>query len=132
MEKISTETMREKTYGCYPEAVMVDKLYRNQNNIAFCTSKGIRISGPKLGRPKKDNTVDKVQEYKDSGIRNAVDGKFGEGKTAYGLNRVKAKLKETSETVINLAFWVMNINKRLRSLLHFFLCEMWILKKLAF
>ena len=121
-----------KTYGCFPEAVMVDKLYRNQKNIAFCTSKGIRISGPKLGRPKKDNTVDKVQEYKDSGIRNAVEGKFGEGKTAYGLNRIKAKLKETSETVINLAFWVMNINKRLRFLLHFFLCKLWFLKKWAF
>ena len=121
-----------QTYGCYPEAVMVDKLYRNQNNIAFCTSKGIRISGPKLGRPKKDVTIDKAQEYKDSGIRNAVEGKFGEGKTAYGLNRIKAKLKETSETVINLAFWVMNINKRLRLLLHFFLCKLWIIKKWAF
>jgi site-specific DNA recombinase len=62
----------------------------------------------------------------------ADEGKFGEGKTAYGLNRIKAKLKETSETIIDLAFWVMNINKRLRLLLHFFLCKLWILKKWAF
>jgi IS5 family transposase len=93
-----------QTYGCYPEAVMVDKLYRNQKNIVFCNSKRIRITGPKLGRPKKDEVIDKAQEYKDSGIRNAVEGKFGEGKTSYGLNRIKAKLKETSETVINLVF----------------------------
>ena len=90
------------------------------------------ISGSKLGRPKKDEVIDKVQEYKDSGIRNAVEGKFGEGKTAYGLNRIKAKLKETSETIINLVFWVMNLNKRLRLLLYFFLCKMSILKSWAF
>ena len=66
-----------ETYGFYPGAVMVDKLYGNQKNIVFCNSKGIRISGPKLGRPKKDEVVDKHQEYVDSGIRNAVEGKFG-------------------------------------------------------
>jgi IS5 family transposase len=121
-----------QTYGCYPEAVMVDKLYRNQKNIVFCNSRGIRISGPKLGRPKKDEVIDKAQEYKDSGIRNAVEGKFGEGKTSYGLNRIKAKLKGTSETVINLVFWVMNLNKRLRLLLHFFCLKIGFLKKWAF
>jgi IS5 family transposase len=103
---------------------MVDKLYRNQKNITFCNSKG--------RRPKKDDTIDKDQEYKDSGIRNAVEGKFGEGKIVYGLNRIKAKLKETSETIINLAFWVMNLNKRLRLLLCFFMCKLWVLKKWAF
>ena len=87
----------------------------------FCNSNGIRISGPKLGRPKKDEVVDKHQEYVDSGIRNAVEGKFGEGKTSYGLRKIKARLKETSETIINLAFWVMNLNKRLRLLLLFLL-----------
>ena len=55
--------------------------------------------------------VDKKQEYKDSGIRNAVEGKFGTAKIAYGLDRINAKLKETSETVINLAFLVMNLAK---------------------
>ena len=72
---------------------------------------------------KKDELVDKHQEYVDSGIRNAVEGKFGEGKTGYWLRKIKARLKETSETVINLAFWVMNLNKRLRLLLRFFV--MW-------
>ena len=53
--------------------------------------------------------------------RNAVEGKFGEGKRAHGLNRIFAKLKETSECVINTAFFVLNLNKRLRSLLQLFL-----------
>ena len=111
----------KKTYGYYPEAVMVDKLYRNQENIKFCNSHGIRISGPKLGRPKKDETYDKMQEYKDAGIRNAVEGKFGIGKVAYGLNKIKAKLKCTAETVINLAFLAMNLQKKLALLLLQFL-----------
>ena len=53
--------------------------------------------------------------------RNAVEGKFGECKRAHGLNRIFAKLKETSECVINTAFLVLNLNKRLRSLLQLFL-----------
>ena len=59
----------------------------------------------------------------DSGIRNAVEGMFGEGKTGYGLGKIKVRLKEASETVINLAFWVMNLNKRRRLLLHFFVIQ---------
>ena len=111
-----------KTYGCYPEAVMVDKLYRNQKNIKYCNSKGIRITGPRLGRPRKDEVVDKQQAYKDSGIRNAVEGKFGIGKIVYGLSRVMTKLKDTAETTINLAFLAMNLVKSLCDFLWFWLC----------
>jgi hypothetical protein len=109
-----------KTYGCYPEAVMVDKIYRTQANIKYCNGKGIRISGPKLGRPKKGETYDKKQEHIDSGIRNAVEGKFGIGKTVYGLGRVMTKLKETSQTSINLTFLAMNIVKSLYEFLRFY------------
>jgi len=121
-----------KTYGCYPEAVMVDKLYRNQVNIKYCNQKGIRISGPKLGRPKKDEIVNKQQEYKDSGIRNAVEGKFGIGKIAYGLGRIMAKLKTTAETTINLAFLAMNLVKLLHAFLQFWLEKLQLSKKWAF
>jgi hypothetical protein len=102
-----------KKHGCYPKAVMVDKIYRNRGNINYCNSKGIRISGPPLGRPQKGQTYDKVQAYIDSGIRNAVEGKFGIGKIAYGLGRVMMKLRDTSETSINLTFLAMNLVKSL-------------------
>lgn len=36
---------------------------------------------------------------------------FREGKRASGLNRILAKLKETSECVINTAFLALNLNK---------------------
>lgn len=114
------ENFKKRT-GRYPERVLVDKIYRNRKNLSYCKENNIRISGPALGRPKKDDTRDRKAEYIDLCDRNAVEGKFGEGKRAHGLNRIFAKLKETSECVINTAFLVLNLNKRLRSLLQLFL-----------
>ncbi len=39
--------------GRYPERILVDQIYRNRTNLAYCKQHGIRISGPALGRPKK-------------------------------------------------------------------------------
>lgn len=102
------ERFRRK-YGCYPEAVMVDKLYRSRGNINYCNKRGIRISGPRLGRPKKGETYDKKQAYIDSGVRNQVESKFGIGKIAYGLDRVMAKLPDTAESSISMALLAMNL-----------------------
>ncbi len=79
--------------GFYPERVLVDKLYRNRENLKFCKENNIKITGPALGRPKKDLIVNKKEEYQDICDRNCVEGKFGEGKTAYGLDRISAHKK---------------------------------------
>ena len=47
------EKYRERT-GHYPTRVLADKIYRNRDNLNFCKEHGIRLSGPALGRPKKD------------------------------------------------------------------------------
>jgi len=52
-----------------------------------------------------------------SGERNAVEGKFGEGKRFYGQGRVMTRLQGTSEVAIHMTFLVMNLQKRLRDLL---------------
>ena len=117
--KGSVENFRQR-FGYYPEAVLADKIYRNRENIAYCKEHNIRLSGPPLGRPVKDAELLRQQyhqEHQDSGIRNAVEGKFGEGKRFYGLNRIMAHLQSTSETVIAMQLLVMNLEKRLRSLL---------------
>ncbi len=57
----------------------------------------------------------KKQWREDERIRNAVEGKFGEGKRKYGIDRIMAKLKETGETVISLVFLVMNMERILRN-----------------
>lgn len=107
--------------GAYPERLLADRLYRNRKNLQFCKEKRIKLTGPALGRPKKDLKADRKQEYIDICERNAVEGKFGEGKKKYGLDRIAARLEQTSIIVIGLAVLVMNLNKRLRNLLRLIL-----------
>ena len=45
-----------------------------------------------------------------------MEGKFGTGKRAYGLNRIMAHLPDTSFCVIGVALLCMNLTKRLRAL----------------
>ena len=44
------ERFKERT-GHYPERVLADQIYRTRENRSFCKENGIRLSGPKLGRP---------------------------------------------------------------------------------
>lgn len=109
----------KKRFGYYPEAVLADQIYRNRDNRAFCKKEGIRLSGPRLGRPKAGETRIKERlEFQDMGERNAVEGGFGLGKRKYGLARIMAHLKETAESVIVLQFIVMNLEHRLRVLFY--------------
>jgi hypothetical protein len=119
-----------KNYGYYPERVLVDKIYRNRQTIAWCKERGIQITGPALGRPPKDKEITKEakkQEYQDICDRNIVESEFGVGKRAYGLNRIMAHLPETSFCVIGVALLCMNLAKRLRSLC-FDLFSLWLKK----
>ena len=112
----------KKTYGCYPESVHVDQIYRTRYNRAWCKERGIRISGPPLGRPPKNVSQEqKKQAQYDESFRNAIEGKFGQGKRRFSLNLLMTKLKETSETAIAISFLVINLSKLLRQFLRLFL-----------
>jgi DNA-binding ferritin-like protein len=118
----AVERYRQR-YGRYPARILVDKLYRNRDTLAFCKERGIRMTGPVLGRPTKDEALSREQkqlEYADLCDRNAVEGSFGTGKTAYGLGRIFARRADTSFCVIGIALLCMNLQKRLRSLLRRF------------
>lgn len=39
--------------GHYPARILADKIYRNRDNLSYCKERGIRLSGPALGRPQK-------------------------------------------------------------------------------
>jgi hypothetical protein len=109
--------------GCYPESIHVDQIYRTRGNRAYCKEKGIRMSGKPLGRPPKNISKEqKKQAREDEKIRNRIEGKFGEGKRRYGLNRILAKLPQTSETVIAMSFLVINLSYLYRQVLLIFLC----------
>ena len=100
----------ERRFGCYPESVHVDQIYRTRANRAFCKAKGIRMSGPPLGRRPKDvSAATKKQARADESIRSTIEGKFGQAKRRFGLARVMAKLATTSAAQISLSFLVMNL-----------------------
>ncbi len=103
----------KRRFGYYPEEVLANKIYRTRENIMALTQLGIKITGPKLGRPKKDEKIDKKTERMAEGERNAVEGKFGQGKRALSLGLIMNKRKDTSETTICFIILVMNLNKKI-------------------
>jgi transposase, IS5 family len=119
----------KKRFGQYPESVHVDQIYRTKANRTYCKERGIRISGSALGRPKKDQKVQaalRKQTLADNGVRNQIEGKFGQGKRRFGLGLIKSKLAETAETSIAITFLVMNLEHLLRPFFVFstILCSM--------
>jgi len=110
--------------GYYPESVHADRIYRTRENRAWCKEKGIRISGPPLGRPPANVSKEKKKQAKeDEKIRQAIEGKFGQGKRRFGLNLVMTKLDNTSGTAIAITFLVMNLSTWWRRVFCVFLCS---------
>jgi hypothetical protein len=107
-----------KRHGVYPEAILADKTYRNRENLRFCKEHGIRLSGPRLGRPKlSDNRQEKEQAYQDGCERNTVEGRLGIGKRRYGLDRIYARLDGTGEVEAAMNIICMNVAHLVRLLL---------------
>jgi hypothetical protein len=87
-----------------------------ERNLKYCQEYRIRLSGPKQGRPLKEREKNRERlwqqrrtEWEDERTRIAVEGKFGEAKRRYSLDRIGMKLRETSESAIQLVFLVMNL-----------------------
>ena len=116
------EKYRER-FGCYPVSVHADKIYRTRENLRFCGEKGIRLSGPPLGRPKvmtpEKTAREKRRRRRDERYRIPIEGKFGQGKRRFSLDRIMTKLAVTSGSAISVIFLVMNLEKLLRDFLLF-------------
>jgi hypothetical protein len=97
-------------FGFYPREVLADKIYCTRDNRKMLKSKGLGIvlKAKPLGRP---SSAAALSNHVSPGERNPIEGKFGQAKTAYGLNRIKARLKETSESWIAGIFLVLNLVK---------------------
>ena len=112
-------TLARNGWQLSPEyaSVHVDKTYRSRQNLQHCKSVGIRMSGPALGRPPKEQKLVKQQRRRireDEVARIPVEGKLGNGKRRNGLDRIMAKREDTSETVVGMIVLVMNIEKVMR------------------
>ncbi|MEG4825611.1 transposase, partial [Microcoleus sp. F8-D3] len=65
----------------------------------------------------------KTQTKEDERVRQAIEGKFGQAKRRFNLDRVMTKLDNTSQTTIAITFLVMNLVAGFKRLLWLFLCQ---------
>jgi len=98
----------------YPERVLVDKIYRNRRNLRYCKEHGIRLSGPALGRPRKDPTEDQKIAYKDAVDRIEVERGFSLAKRCFGLGLIRTKLDTTTKSSICMSIIAMNVDRLYR------------------
>jgi len=122
--KAVIERYRTRT-GHYPKRVLADKIYRNRENLRFCKEHGIRLSGPTLGRPRKDEQTNKQQDYADICERVEVERRISLAKRKCGLGLLTTKLAATTASAIALSIVVLNLRKIQHALLCFF--QIWLL-----
>lgn len=109
-EMISQIERHKELHGHYPAKVAVDQIYGTRENRRWCQERQIELQVKPLGRPKKEDKAEKKKwEH-----RNDMEGKFGEAKNRYGMNKIRAKTQETSESWISAIFLVMNLAAILR------------------
>jgi len=94
-------------FGYYPAKVLADKLYCSRANRKYLKEKGIKLAAKPLGRPSKKA----VGKHVSPGERNPIEGKFGQAKNGYGMNRIRARLKQTSQSWIASIILVLNLVK---------------------
>ncbi|MDR1097857.1 MAG: transposase [Tannerella sp.] len=96
-----------RRFGFYPAEVLADKIYCTRDNRKLLKGKGIHLKAKPPGRP----SASAVSNHVSPRERNPVEGKFGQAKTAYGLDRIRARLRETSESWIAGIIPVLNLVK---------------------
>ncbi|MEG3978266.1 IS5 family transposase [Microcoleus sp. herbarium8] len=110
-------------HGHYPELVQTDDIYMTRENRGYLKENNIRHTGRPLGRKPKTKIAmtDKKQHQEEKNERNWIEGKFGQGKNRYGLNKIMARLSQTSESWIASILFVMNILKMSKDIFCLFL-----------
>jgi len=112
--------------GHYPELVQTDDIYMNRYNRNYLKENNIRHTGRPLGRKPK-NELSKLEKQKqriEKNERNQIEGKFGQGKSKYKLNKIMAKLPNTSQSWIACIIFIMNILKLSKDFLCRFLKDL--------
>jgi hypothetical protein len=117
LEELSWEAYNESTrlkntvekyrrrFGHYPKAVLADKIYCTRENRRYLKERCIQLKAKPLGRSAA------VNHHVRPGERNPIEGKFGQAKAGYGMNRIKARLQHTSESWIASIILVLNLVK---------------------
>ena len=97
-------------FGFYPQKVLADQIYCTRENRKQLKLLDIQLIAKPLGRP----SAQAVKNHVSPGERNPIEGKFGQAKVAYGLNKIRAKLANTSTSWIAAIALVLNLVKLTR------------------
>jgi len=97
--------LHKRRFGYYSKEVLADKIYCTRANRAMLKELQIQLIAKPLGRPQA------VPNHISPGARIPIEGKFGQAKTAHEMNRIKARLKHTSESWIATIIMVRNLVK---------------------
>lgn len=103
-------------FGYYPGRVLADQIYWTQKNRKWLRERYIDIGGVPLGRKPQKTKYQKEKERRKNNQRSEVEGKFGEVKERYGMDRVYTRLPETTLAEISLIMLSANLVKLLREL----------------
>jgi IS5 family transposase len=114
----------KEIYGCYPKKYQQISFSGSKANRDYLKEKQIRFVGKQLGRPPKQTARQKRELRKEMAQRNEIEGKFGQGKNAYGLQKIKARMQQTSQSWIMSIYFIMNLVKLMQD--SFFAFTNWI------
>jgi hypothetical protein len=103
MAEARQKVFTRQRHGYYLAEVMGVRIYCNRENWRILKELGIRLVSKQLGRPSEKDMVD----Y-DPRDQNPIEGKFGQGKVRFGMDRIKTWLKYTSESCVAMKLLVMN------------------------
>lgn len=113
----ATKYREEKGYN--PADICADAIYMRVGSKKFCTENGIRFGG----RPRRKHVETEAESAEQQWLlksdlrnRSVIDRWIGTGTRRYGLDRCMTKLAETSKTMLEMAFAVMDAEKTLRRL----------------
>jgi IS5 family transposase len=105
-------------HGYYPAEVLADMIYCNRENRRMLKELCIKLLAKPLGRPSMTNRV-----KLNPGERNPIGGKFGQAKVRYGMHRIRARLKDTSESRVAMILVVPHLVWMARETPYFWLCS---------
>ncbi|MCB9291981.1 MAG: transposase [Lewinellaceae bacterium] len=91
--------------------VLVDQIYLNRGNRKYLKDRGIRYVGRPLGRSPEMSRQEKQKRKKEQNKRSEIEGKFGQGKSKYGLDDIQTRREDASYACIGLILLALNIIK---------------------
>ena len=103
-------------FGYYPGTVLADKIYWTRENRKWLKDRAINIGGVPMGRKAGQTKYEKERDRKKNNQRSEIEGKFGETKNRYGLDRLYTRLPQTSQAEISLIFLAVNLVKLVREM----------------